>query len=104
MTPWRPPHSCAEPGCPVLVQGSASRCLTHRPPSMPANWQRTRRAYLRVHRYCEDCHTERSADVHHILSRINGGGDQWSNLMALCHSCHTRRTNAQDGGGGSARH
>jgi 5-methylcytosine-specific restriction endonuclease McrA len=32
--------------------------------------------------------------VHHIVPRRNGGGDEDSNLRALCHACHSRVTAA----------
>lgn len=28
-------------------------------------------------------------ETHHVKSRSQGGGDEPSNLMALCHNCHT---------------
>ena len=31
-------------------------------------------------------------DVHHVVARIDGGGDNDSNLMAVCSACHYRYT------------
>ena len=33
-----------------------------------------------------------ATDVHHVVARIDGGGDNDSNLQALCSACHERRT------------
>ena len=31
-------------------------------------------------------------EVHHVVERVNDGGDNKSNLMALCSACHYRFT------------
>lgn len=41
-----------------------------------------------------------ATDVDHIVPREQGGSDQWSNLQALCHSCHSKKTATEDGGFG----
>lgn len=42
---------------------------------------------------------ERATDVDHVLARARGGTNDWVNLEALCHGCHSRKTNRVDGGG-----
>ena len=34
----------------------------------------------------------RATDVDHIVRRALGGTDDFDNLQALCHSCHSRKT------------
>lgn len=38
---------------------------------------------------CEVCGS-RAVDVHHIVYRSHGGGDNIGNLMALCRDCHVK--------------
>ena len=56
-------------------------------------WQALRLRYLRAHPTCMHC--DRAAtDVDHVLS-VRQRPDlrlSWSNLRALCHRCHSRRT------------
>ena len=33
-----------------------------------------------------------ATQVHHIIDRVDGGGDDDDNLMAVCEGCHTRLT------------
>jgi 5-methylcytosine-specific restriction endonuclease McrA len=40
---------------------------------------------------CERCGKVRAAisfEIHHIVFRSHGGGDNIENLAALCHDCH----------------
>lgn len=112
--PRRLPTPCTFPGCPALCL--TSRCDTHTVrnrssesprPSAHARgygrqWQAIRLAYLRAHPLCVECNRP-ATDVDHIVARAKGGKDDESNLQALCHSCHSRKTNAQDGGGWKRR-
>jgi len=43
---------------------------------------------------CEDCDTEQSTDVHHTRGLADHPQDlcDASQVMALCHSCHSKRT------------
>ena len=38
--------------------------------------------------YCKGKHKDSKLEVHHILFRSQGGSDEESNLIALCHTCH----------------
>lgn len=40
------------------------------------------------------------AHVDHIIAKEKGGTDDESNLQTLCAGCHSRKTNAEDGGFG----
>lgn len=59
-------------------------------------WQKIRRIYLADHPLCYDCQLEgrvtAAYDVHHVRAIRDGGDHRDSNLMALCHECHSRRT------------
>ena len=36
---------------------------------------------------CENC-GRRAVDIHHLVFRSHGGGNDIENLMALCRDCH----------------
>jgi 5-methylcytosine-specific restriction endonuclease McrA len=57
-------------------------------------WQITRSRYLFANPLCARC-GDVATDVHHKVD-IQAGGDPWdmSGLEALCHSCHSRITRA----------
>lgn len=61
-----------------------------------SNWRRTRAMFLRRYPLCEDClfegRTEAATEVHHITAKRDGGSNEFSNLMALCRSHHSKRT------------
>lgn len=38
--------------------------------------------------YCMGKHKDSKLEVHHIIYRSNGGSDEESNLITLCHTCH----------------
>lgn len=64
-----------------------------------ARWRKLRAAVLAARPFCESPGCRREAfHVDHVLARIKGGGDEVTNLMALCHSCHSRKTVSCDGG------
>jgi 5-methylcytosine-specific restriction endonuclease McrA len=103
--PRRPALPCRQPGCPRL------NCELHRPkrednrPSAAVRgygrrWQRLRLMYLRAHPLCADPfgvheaagETVAATDVDHVTARRFGGEDEWENLQALCHQCHSKKT------------
>lgn len=46
-----------------------------------------RRDYLDRHRLCAECGAP-ATQVHHIKMIQDGGGNEESNLKALCYDCH----------------
>ena len=66
-----------------------------------AGWRTHARRFLAANPYCLDCGAP-STDADHITSRLHGGGDEWENLAARCHSCHSKRTTITEGHGLSA--
>lgn len=38
--------------------------------------------------YCKGKHKDSKLEVHHIIFRSQGGSDEVSNLITLCHTCH----------------
>jgi len=38
--------------------------------------------------YCKGRHKDSKLEIHHIIFRIQGGSDEESNLVTLCHTCH----------------
>ena len=38
--------------------------------------------------YCKGKHKDSKLEVHHIIYRSNGGSNEESNLITLCHTCH----------------
>ena len=81
------------------------RAPTHRPPRLTLpeqrptacqrgydrRWQAIRAAILADHPLCAEC-SALATDVDHIVPRRQGGSDHESNLQALCHACHGRKT------------
>lgn len=110
--PKRAGRPCSYPGCPNLVhEAGRTYCPEHHkqrqreynqkrgsPASRgyDAEWRRTRAAFLEVHPTCA-CGRP-ATDVDHIVPKERGGTDDWSNLEALCHSCHSRKTATEHGG------
>ena len=59
-------------------------------------WRRLRAAYLGRNPFCVHCEARGllvgATDVDHILAKRKGGTDHKTNLQALCHACHARKT------------
>lgn len=112
---WR---VCSTPGCPEFSQGgkcdgcrseAEARRGSARQRGYDRAWERTRAAYLAAHPLCEceDCQTlpvsgrPAATDVDHIdgLGPKGPRGHDPTNLRALTHAHHSRRT-ARDQPGG----
>jgi len=110
--PQRARHPCMASGCVALVD-VGRYCDDHqshvgldiaRPSSHErgygAAWRRLRKIALARSPLCADPfgeHAQRheivvATDVDHIISKRDGGGNEESNLQALCHSCHSTKT------------
>lgn len=55
-------------------------------------WRGKSKVYLAKHRTCEQCGAAKSVATDHIKARALGGTDEWDNMMALCVSCHAKKT------------
>jgi len=112
--PTRPARACAVAGCPNKAAPGSSRCVEHARarkresdrgrPSAAARgydrkWRMNRARFLKAHPTCVVC-GKPATDVDHIIPRREGGTDQWHNLQALCHECHSSKTARLDGGFG----
>jgi 5-methylcytosine-specific restriction protein A len=104
---------CMRPGCPELIE-SGAYCDKHKKETTRYDKERgssTARGYdykWQIHRtiflnmpdntLCYDClhmtpeRVTASTEVHHIIAKQKGGMDEYSNLMGLCHDCHSKRT------------
>ena len=104
--------ACSVPGCPrrAVTRGRceehAKRYAKQRPTSTQrgydVEWRKTRDEFLAYHPKCQA--TDEAAvrdharfgdvatDVDHITPKARGGTDDWANLQALCHRCHSRKT------------
>lgn len=96
---------CRHPGCTALVRGRDVRyCPEHlalhraeqdAKRGTPAErgygprWQAIRKRFLQDYPRCAHCGAP-STVAHHIVRKRDGGSDDYSNLLALCHSCHSR--------------
>ncbi len=106
--PYKPAKPCAYPGCARLTH--ARYCEEHakeenrryekygRDPATKKRyghaWEKIRKAYVAEHPYCEECFTRgiiRPVEhVHHKKPLTAGGTHDFSNLVSLCKSCHSR--------------
>ena len=59
-----------------------------------SKWRKTRSLYVRHYPLCEMCLKVGKfvpvEEVHHIVPLSQGGSNDFSNLMSLCQSCHTK--------------
>jgi len=115
MMPIKVPTLCKWPGCPNVTR-SGSYCATHARANerqrgsaaqrgYDSGWRRVRARYLAAHPWCADPFGVHggvpvaATDVDHIQRRRSGGSDDDSNLQALCHACHSRKTVVEGRGG-----
>ena len=109
--PYKPKRPCTYAGCGRLSD-SGEYCAEHKkvvakhynqyqrdPASNKRygrSWKRIRDRYIKAHPLCEGCdkngRIKAAEEVHHILPLSKGGGNETSNLMALCKSCHSKIT------------
>ena len=66
-------------------------------PPMPPGWPATRAAQLARFPWCQECGLVPATEVHHVISRAAGGGDEPGNLRSLCTTCHGRITGRAGG-------
>jgi len=95
--PQRPRAACSHQPCPHFLP-----CPLHRTWSQPgtrgyssAAWRRIRSRVVAEEPLCPGIGARcgrPTTDADHIVPRRAGGGDGRSNLRALCHGCHSRRT------------
>lgn len=67
-----------------------------------AKWAQTRRIILARDNYaCQSCKAHgklvAAKEIDHVKPLAHGGTDAHANLTALCHDCHTDKTNKQRG-------
>ncbi len=111
LIPYKPKRACAYTGCSRLAE-SGKYCIEHqkernkqynkfeRDPESNKRygraWKRIRDRYINLHPLCEECKRNGiltpAEEVHHIKPLSKGGGNERSNLMSLCKSCHSRIT------------
>jgi 5-methylcytosine-specific restriction endonuclease McrA len=70
-----------------------------------ASWRDARSRQLELHPVCQNRNCGRRAtNVDHRTARSKGGASLHpSNLMSLCHRCHSAKTASRDGGFGNTR-
>lgn len=110
--PNRPLVSCSVPTCPNKAayrgrcEEHAKRYAKERPTSTQrgydVEWRKTRDEFLAYHPKCQARDEaalrdharfgDVATDVDHVKARRAGGTDDWGNLQALCHRCHSRKT------------
>lgn len=116
-----PMRRCVAPGCSALVEPPANRCPRHPATASAgsdraayhrstgyfyssARWRKLRARFLRSNPICfgyPGACSELAVVVDHIKPISDGGAKlAWSNLQALCPSCHGRKTAAEQSGSG----
>lgn len=106
--PKKPAKPCKFPGCPHLTHDDY--CDEHRLLARkryekyerdPATrqrygsaWRKIRTRYVALHPLCEMCEKEGRLTpveaVHHKIELSVGGTNDFSNLMSVCKSCHSK--------------
>lgn len=89
--PSHRPHSSTAPKHQLPRESAAARGYGHR-------WRKLRLMVLARQPICATpgCGAD-STDVDHRISKARGGDDSFDNLIAYCHSCHSKKTAAEDG-------
>lgn len=110
--PIKPKRPCSMSGCGRLCDNGEQYCSDHKQEvnthynkfqrdTMSKKrygraWKRIRDRYIKTNPLCEECQKNGritpAEEVHHILPLSKGGGNETSNLMSLCKSCHSRIT------------
>jgi len=105
--PYKPKRPCSHPGCPNLTYSQF--CEKHSKLNARlyekyqrrsdtqkhygSQWRKIRKEYLESHPFCQLCRESgrrtKAEVIHHIKAASEGGSNDWSNLMALCNSCHS---------------
>jgi len=107
---------CLYYGCKRLASGDTSYCATHAQEGIEAKtrkdnerqrfesgrtWRAIRKSFLMRYPLCYDCElqgdTTMAHEVHHIDNDHTNNLE--TNLMALCTTHHSKRTNAERKGG-----
>ncbi len=66
-------------------------------PPMPPGWASIRAGQLAAFPWCQECGRALAVEVHHVISRAAGGGDEPGNLRSLCSACHAGITGRAGG-------
>lgn len=56
-------------------------------------WRKTRNAFIALNPRCVECGAIATVADHKIRVKDNGAKLDWSNLQALCASCHNKKDN-----------
>ena len=101
---------CRKTGCYTIIKKPLVYCpqctipdrkpdtrpsAAHRGYNSP-RWHRLRAIILSKQPICQLCGKVWANTVDHIVSRDQGGGDEESNLQALCKSCHGKKGYEKD--------
>jgi 5-methylcytosine-specific restriction endonuclease McrA len=63
---------------------------------MGPRWSGVRQKVLRDSGgVCARCGEDGACEVDHVVSRRNGGSNEYSNLQALCRACHASKSSAE---------
>lgn len=110
------PRPCRHGGCNNLTtegyceKHTADRYKTRKSSAQRGygyKWRKAREQHLRLYPFCEECKrqgrsAELATDVDHITPHKGDSILFWDprNWQSLCHSCHSHKTAAEDGGFG----
>jgi len=91
-------RNCATSGCPEPA-GPRGKCALHQSSALyDRTWRRFRESFLAGHPTCSDCcdagRVTQALEVHHVrpVEEYPELRLVTANCMALCRSCHARRT------------
>ena len=103
----KPLRYCKQPNCSNLVKGGYCdkhniKVASKHTSMYNTRWRKARVIFLKAHPLCAICN-DIATDVDHIISHKGNEKLFWdvTNWQALCHSCHSTKTNKEDGGFGN---
>lgn len=105
--PYAPPKVCSKANCRHLTPcPEHPRSPNHRQRNLPRSkvydtkrWQMVRAVKLANQPQCETCGAPATDVDHHVPLRQGGAPYDQTNLVALCHPCHSRKTALELGWG-----
>lgn len=108
--PWSPPKHCPRghpaytdrKGCPICRKAREAARPSAAARGYGTDWRKLRATLMPPGTPCRCC-GKPASHLDHIKPKASGGTDDPSNLQPLCATCHSRKTDREDGGFGNLK-